>query len=384
MSATPNGSRSSTASTTSPNSTSSWARRDPATRSWRAGSRSNPGSTCAAAPPVIPISCRWDASSQRPPLEAPTCGCSSPDGCFPRPCRAAGCPSGATPSTPTTCANCGSTVRTSRRCAAGYSSTSPAHCWFEPSEDRRRAHRGNADVLRQWHRPRRAPLGRSAHDRLVLEGGRWGWHDMAVRLRGPAAQKVWDIFRERWQETLTLPHEHWLASPTDRRRLNPPGPLAAPAPAPTAAPVEGSAVRGARASVDVPPQGGFASAVPPPRLGSGARGRAPGDLHDADTAIGAARRYIYLEDQYLEESVGGNERFELYPHLCAAAARGVKVILVGSGTRDPEDIDFGGLEINRELNADLQTKLVTRSGRPPGRMSPCTASRAAPSTRSCS
>ena len=36
----------------------------------------------------------------------------------------------------------------------------------------------------------------------------------------------------------------------------------------------------------------------------------------------------------------------------------MKVILVGSGTRDPEDVDFGGLDINRELNEDLQTKLV--------------------------
>ncbi len=196
------------------------------------------------------------------------------------------------------------------------------------------------------------------HDRLVLEGGRWGWHDMAVRLRGPAAQKVWDIFRERWQETLTLPHEHWLASPTDRRRLNPPGALAAPAPAPTAAPIEGSgvAVRVLRSTfhrkVD--------SHLPFRRRGWDL---VPAGGHQEifttlTAAIGAARRYIYLEDQYLEESVGGNKRFELYPHLCAAAARGVKVILVGSGTRDPEDIDFGGLEINRELNADLQTKLV--------------------------
>ena len=76
------------------------------------------------------------------------------------------------------------------------------------------------------------------------------------------------------------------------------------------------------------------------------------------TAISAARRYVYLEDQYLEESVGGNEQFELYPYLRAAADRGVKVILVGSGTRDPEDVDFGGLDINRELNDDLQTKIV--------------------------
>ncbi len=196
------------------------------------------------------------------------------------------------------------------------------------------------------------------HDRLRLEDGRWGWHDMAVRLRGPAAERVWNIFRQRWQETLTLPHEHWLASPIDRRRLNPPGALPAPAPAPTAEPLDspGVAVRVLRSTYHRKVESHL-----PFR-------RRPWDLVPAGghqeifttltTAIGAARRYIYLEDQYLEESVGGNRHFELYPHLRAAAARGVKVVLVGSGTRDPEDIDFGGLEINRELNEDLQTKLV--------------------------
>lgn len=204
-----------------------------------------------------------------------------------------------------------------------------------------------------YHRWDAAP-----HDRLELDDGRWGWHDMAVRLRGPAAERVWNIFRERWQEALTLPHEHWLAGPTDRRRLNPPGVLPAPEPAPSAAPVEaaGIAVRVLRStfhrkidshlpfrrrSWDLVPAGGHQEI-----------------FTTLTTAIGAARRYIYLEDQYLEESVGGNRRFELYAHLCAAAARGVKVILVGSGTRDPEDVDFGGLDINRELNNDLQTKLV--------------------------
>src|SRR5581483_5962473 len=38
----------------------------------------------------------------------------------------------------------------------------------------------------------------SPHDRLQLAGSRWGWHDMAVRLRGPGARQVWEIFRERW------------------------------------------------------------------------------------------------------------------------------------------------------------------------------------------
>ncbi|HZZ97513.1 MAG TPA: phospholipase D-like domain-containing protein, partial [Jatrophihabitantaceae bacterium] len=50
--------------------------------------------------------------------------------------------------------------------------------------------------------------------------------------------------------------------------------------------------------------------------------------------------------------------FELYPYLLAAALRGVKVILVGSGTRDPEDPGWHLKPINRELNPDLKDKLV--------------------------
>lgn len=195
------------------------------------------------------------------------------------------------------------------------------------------------------------------HDRMRLDGGRWGWHDLAVRLRGPAAQRVWEIFGERWQEALTLPGRHWLPTPRRRRLLNPPGILAAP-PAPAAEPVgsAGVAVRVLRSTF----RRKIDSRLPFRRRGWD---RIPEGGHQEIfttlvTAISAARRYVYLEDQYLEESVGGDRAFELYPFLRAAAARGVKVVLVGSGTRDPDDIDVGGPAINRRLNADLRAKLV--------------------------
>jgi len=72
-------------------------------------------------------------------------------------------------------------------------------------------------------------------------------------------------------------------------------------------------------------------------------------------AINAARRYVYIEDQYFREYPGGDHRFELYPHLRAAAARGVKVILVGSGSRDPAE---ASPLINGTVNADLQRKII--------------------------
>jgi phosphatidylserine/phosphatidylglycerophosphate/cardiolipin synthase-like enzyme len=72
-------------------------------------------------------------------------------------------------------------------------------------------------------------------------------------------------------------------------------------------------------------------------------------------AIGAARRYVYIEDQYFSEYPGGDRRFELYTHLSAAAARGVKVIFVGSGTRDPAE---AAPLINRTVNKDLQRMVI--------------------------
>lgn len=202
-------------------------------------------------------------------------------------------------------------------------------------------------------------LDTAPHDTLRYEGERWGWHDMAVRLRGPGARRVWETFRQRWAEVLTLPDEHWLRSPVERLSLNPRGGLLpTPPEAPAAAPVHspGTSVRVLRSTFRLK----IDSRLP-------FRRRHWQSLPDTGltevfttlvTAISAAQRYIYMEDQYLEESLGGDERFELYPYLRAAALRGVKVVLVGSGTRDPEDIDLGDMNINRELNDDLQTKLV--------------------------
>jgi phosphatidylserine/phosphatidylglycerophosphate/cardiolipin synthase-like enzyme len=77
-------------------------------------------------------------------------------------------------------------------------------------------------------------------------------------------------------------------------------------------------------------------------------------------ALSTAHRYVYIEDQYLEESLGGKRRFELYPYLRDAAERGVKIVLVGSGVRDPEDPGIYPWPINRKLNRDLRRKLVDR------------------------
>jgi phosphatidylserine/phosphatidylglycerophosphate/cardiolipin synthase-like enzyme len=83
------------------------------------------------------------------------------------------------------------------------------------------------------------------------------------------------------------------------------------------------------------------------------------EIHESIVhALGQARRYVYIEDQYLEEFLGGDDEYELYPHLRAAAKRGAKVIMVGSGVRDPEDPGIYLRGINRTLNSDLHRKVV--------------------------
>jgi phosphatidylserine/phosphatidylglycerophosphate/cardiolipin synthase-like enzyme len=176
------------------------------------------------------------------------------------------------------------------------------------------------------------------HDRLRHNGARWGWHDLGVRLRGPAARRVWEIFRERWHEATTLPEKSYFRSPWQRRHLNPPDPLPAPGAAPEAAPVPSPGVRlQVLRSTYRRHQQVFTTLV---------------------AAISAARRYIYIEDQYLDEELGGVAAYELYPHLRAAVYRGVKVIMLGSGERDPGDPGIRLRPINRRLNADLRRKLV--------------------------
>ncbi|HET6875978.1 MAG TPA: phospholipase D-like domain-containing protein [Jatrophihabitans sp.] len=202
------------------------------------------------------------------------------------------------------------------------------------------------------------------HDRLRLRGRRWGWHDAAVRLRGPAATQVHRALTQRWREASTLPSRRYLDRSGHLVPMNPhPAAPALPPPAeqlPAGRP--GTAVRVLRSmgprKIDSPfpwrraawdhlPAGGYQ------------------EIHETLTcALRAARSYVYIEDQYLGEETGGDRRFELYTDLRDAAARGVKVILVGSGTRDPDDPGFRPVPINRVVNADLRHKILDRLDEP--------------------
>ncbi len=195
------------------------------------------------------------------------------------------------------------------------------------------------------------------HHRLRHKNRRWGWHDAVVRLRGPGAERVWSVLARRWVEASTLPRKHYLRRLPRWEQLNPEAPQAAPGDPPQQQLERpGTAVRVLRSV----PRTKFDSVFPSRRIAWDALPQAGvrevfGTL---TAAISAATRYIYIEDQYLGEELGGDRRYELYPALCGALRRGVKVILVGSGVRDPEDPGVHLGRINRRLNRDLRRKVV--------------------------
>ena len=199
-------------------------------------------------------------------------------------------------------------------------------------------------------------IDETPHRRQSVRGGRWGWHDAGAVVHGPAAADVWRVFRMRWIDAVALPRRHYVwPSMRGLPVLNPSGmPPSIDPPAPQqATEAPGVACQVLRSVgpwyID--------SLLPWERRHYNEL--APEGVHEIYLtlvqAIGAARRYIYIEDQYFREYPGGDRRFELYAHLRAAAARGVKVILVGSGTRDPAE---STPLINGTVNADLQKKVL--------------------------
>lgn len=186
-----------------------------------------------------------------------------------------------------------------------------------------------------------------------LKGKAWGWHDMGVRIRGEAAKGVWENFRHRWEEASTLPKVHWKKHPgdeTETPKLFNPGPILA---TPVASTTFGSVVVNSKQSVQIL-RSRFKYKIPN-RFGAGGvpwkgihgEPPTPGAFFEVfqvlKKAIGAATKYIYIEDQFLEdmphlEEVHLTPSFSLFPNLQnAAASRGVKLIFLGSGRSDPDD-----------------------------------------------
>jgi phosphatidylserine/phosphatidylglycerophosphate/cardiolipin synthase-like enzyme len=192
-------------------------------------------------------------------------------------------------------------------------------------------------------------------------GGMWGWHDFGVKLEGEAAKHVLHNFRCRWEEASTLPEKLFKWRPGDQtespRPFNPPPILATPA----AVTATAGAPANNHQSVQVL-RSRFKWKIPN-RCGSGgapwsglpdepATGGFFEIYNTMKKAIAAATRYIYIEDQFLDDSLPGGQSAmriddlrgqeyslftELLNALNAPNAFTLRLIFVGSGRKDPED-----------------------------------------------
>jgi phosphatidylserine/phosphatidylglycerophosphate/cardiolipin synthase-like enzyme len=165
------------------------------------------------------------------------------------------------------------------------------------------------------------------------DGSAWGWHDLAVRITGPAVRAMWDNFADCWAR---------VADPASRVPPVPPCPPIAASPSPYAVQVLRSFF---------------------------GRGMAP--VHELamamKRAIRLAERYIYVEDQFLCDHVMEHLGYRIppSPHDIPAgfslfdevadrmrARPGLKAIFVGSGKSDP--IDFLPGARNRRFTPSLR------------------------------
>ncbi|MCO8273772.1 phospholipase D-like domain-containing protein [Actinoplanes sp. TRM 88003] len=205
----------------------------------------------------------------------------------------------------------------------------------------------------------------SPHHRLKLGAHRWGWHDAAARLHGPAAARVRETFQFRWQNTAALPPryiaknlppEYFHLPSGGMAVLNPVDPPRELPPVPEQPdhPAEGSAVQVVRSyrPWSLYRHRGLRRL----RRKNVVRAGIQEIYHSMITAIDAAERYIYLEDQYFHEAPGGDPRFQLYGRLRSAARRGVKIILIGSGRKDPAD--GGDSTVHPVITHDLRWRVL--------------------------
>ena len=199
----------------------------------------------------------------------------------------------------------------------------------------------------------------NAHSSATLNGSSWGWHDAVMRLRGEPVTTVMENLSSRWSETATLmPKRYWSKPPgvsaPSLKPFNPVSPASAPtlpvspvASAPN--PNIGIQVLRSRFPTKLPREKApYEDWTGPPT--GGIR-----QVYATLTkAIAAATRYIYLEDQFLNDSSYGGyyaDMFSLFPHLVASlTANDVKLITLTSGRTDDDTSPDTGPFITNLVN----------------------------------
>lgn len=157
-----------------------------------------------------------------------------------------------------------------------------------------------------------------------------GWHDVQVKVQGPALAQMFDVFRQRWNDPRPANRDPFLMSYRGRTRLEGSAPR-----------VEGAGTAAIQINLTLP-EGVF-----PEQGGAGEQSiaRAQG------RAIDLAEHYIYIEDQYVWPC-------SLVEHLEAALKRGVRVLLVVA-----RDYDAPGLAIiSHRLRGEVVDRLRAAGG----------------------
>lgn len=157
-----------------------------------------------------------------------------------------------------------------------------------------------------------------------------GWHDVQVRVQGPAVAQLWSAFRNRWNDTRPANHDPLLQQFSSRTPLDGSGPRTSK--------VGSLAIQ---VNQTLPP-GEF-----PEKGGAG-------DLSVVrahERAIDLAQHYVYVEDQYVWPC-------SLVDRLEAALRRGVHVLMVVA-----RDYDAPGLSIiAKRLRLQVADRLKRAGG----------------------
>lgn len=195
-----------------------------------------------------------------------------------------------------------------------------------------------------------------AHTKTITSAGgsttsiAWGWHDAGVKLTGPAVDGVLENFRSRWNEAISLPDASYELD--GATALYNPAKLQAPVanvppPPPTSPPHQSVQVLRSLGKVKTSTFWGASTPWADVALADGLRQVRKTLLK----AIGAATRYVYVEDQAYDSPA------VLFPALVAACERGVKVIAVAPGVADPHD-GAGNPTLPREIPERVQEGVV--------------------------
>lgn len=194
------------------------------------------------------------------------------------------------------------------------------------------AYLGGIDVCYdRWDQPQHDQAAERQRD-FVRSGGiethqpsQPGWHDIQVKIQGPAIGQIYDVFRERWNDPRPPNHDPFLTNFRGRTRVDP----AAPS-------ISAHGSMAVQINVTLP-EGVF-----PTDGGKGER-----SIADAlEYAIDRAEHYIYVEDQYVWPC-------SLVDRLEAALKRGVRVLMVVA-----RDYDAPGLAIvSRRLRSEVVNRL---------------------------